>query len=198
MARSTYETLYKGFMNINEDGCRPWGMASALVKEEALPACNETITRNIQWYWKDRVMQQIWMYYKEKVTKNLADLNTFETCIFLVIVSLHAGKTSSFSIKGGCRGCARFPDFVKNFSERQILWSLCSVDFHTLTLQLPIQTPHSVAHELQVFASSLENRPNFSKTSTPLGIMWIHWSPPRPRPFLKADSHLINIHEPLI
>ena len=35
------------------------------------------------------------------------------------------------------------------------MWSLCSVDFHTLTLQLPIQTPHSVAPELQVFVSSL-------------------------------------------
>ena len=28
--------------------------------------------------------------------------------------------------------------FRSNFSERQVLWSLCSVDFHTLTLQLPI------------------------------------------------------------
>ena len=65
-------------------------------------------------------------------------------------------------------GCARFPDFVKNSSERQILWSLCSVDFHTLTLQLPIQTLHSVAPELQVFVSSLENHQNFSKMSTPL------------------------------
>ena len=46
--------------------------------------------------------------------------------------------------------------FCWNFTERQILWSLCSVDFHTLTLQLPIQTPHSVAPELQVFMSSLK------------------------------------------
>ena len=46
-------------------------------------------------------------------------------------------------------GCARFPEFVKKFSERQILWSFCSADFHTFTLQLPIQTLHSV--------SSLEN-----------------------------------------
>ena len=60
-----------------------------------------------------------------------------------------------------------FPDFVKNSCECQILWSLCSVDFHTLTLQLPIQTPHSVAPELQVFVSSLQNCQNFSKTSTP-------------------------------
>ena len=67
-------------------------------------------------------------------------------------------------------GCARFPEFTQNFSERQILWSLCSVDFHTLTLQLPIQTPYSVAPELQVFVSSLENCPNFKKTSTPLGL----------------------------
>ena len=66
-------------------------------------------------------------------------------------------------------GCARFPEFTQNFSERQILWSLCSVDFHTLTLQLPIETPHFVAPELQVFVSSLENCPNLGKTSTPLG-----------------------------
>ena len=65
------------------------------------------------------------------------------------------------------QGCARFPYFVKKSSERQILWSLCSVDFHTLTLQLPIQTPHFVAPELQIFVSSLENCQNFSKTSTP-------------------------------
>ena len=49
------------------------------MKEEALPACKETIVRNIPWSLRDRVMQQIWMYYKEKLTKNLADLNTFET-----------------------------------------------------------------------------------------------------------------------
>ena len=65
-------------------------------------------------------------------------------------------------------GCARFPEFTQNSSERQILWSLCSVDFHTLTLQLPIQTLHSVAPELQVFVTSLENCPNFRKMSTPL------------------------------
>ena len=65
-------------------------------------------------------------------------------------------------------GCARFPEFTQNFSKRQILWSLCSVDFHSLTLQLPIQTPHFVAPELQVFVSSLENCPNLRKTSTPL------------------------------
>ena len=58
--------------------------------------------------------------------------------------------------------------FCWNFTERQILWSLCSVDFHALILQLPIQTLHSVAPERQVFVSSLENCPNFSKTSTPL------------------------------
>ena len=52
--------------------------------------------------------------------------------------------------------CPGVCSFCWNFSERQILWSLCSVDFYTLTLQLPIQTPHSVAPELQVFVSSLK------------------------------------------
>ena len=53
------------------------------MKEEALPACKETIVRNIPWSLRDQVMQQIWMYYKEKLTKNLADLNTFETSMSL-------------------------------------------------------------------------------------------------------------------
>ena len=43
-----------------------------------------------------------------------------------------------------------------NLTERQIFMSFCSVDFHTLTLQLPIQTPNSVVPELQVFVSSLQ------------------------------------------
>ena len=77
-------------------------------------------------------------------------------------------KVCSHSDLSWYQGCARFPDFVNNSCERQILWSLCSVDFQTLTLQLPIQTPHSVAPELQVFVSSLQNCQNFSKTSTPL------------------------------
>ena len=65
------------------------------------------------------------------------------------------------------QGCARIPEFTQNFSEHQILWSWCSVDFHTLTLHLPIEILHFVAPELQVFVSSLENCANFRKTSTP-------------------------------
>ena len=65
---------------------RPWWWSvyphdtptSPFHRERRGIACmQETITRNIQWSWRDWVMQQIWMYYKEKLTKNLADLNTF-------------------------------------------------------------------------------------------------------------------------
>ena len=45
------------------------------------------------------------------------------------------------------RGVIVFLSFLENVSERQILWSLCSVVFHALTLRLPIQTLHSVAPE---------------------------------------------------
>ena len=41
------------------------------MKEEALPACKETIVRNIPWSLRDRVMQQIWMYYKKSLRKTL-------------------------------------------------------------------------------------------------------------------------------
>ena len=66
-------------------------------------------------------------------------------------------------------GYARFPRFLEHFSERQILWSLCSVVFYTLTLKFPIQTSLSVAPILPVSSSSHEKCPNFRKTSTPLG-----------------------------
>ena len=46
---------------------------------------------------------------------------------------------------------------MQNFSERQILWSLCSVVFHAFALKLPIQTSVSVAPEITVSLSSHEN-----------------------------------------
>ena len=64
-------------------------------------------------------------------------------------------------------GCARFAGFLPKFSERQILWSLCLVAFHALTLKLPIQTSLSVGPQLPVSLSSHEKRPNFRKTTTP-------------------------------
>ena len=71
--------------------------------------------------------------------------------------------------------CARVCSFCSicaKFSERQILLSFFSVDFHTFTLQLPIQTLHSVLPQLQVFVSSLKNCQNFSKTSTPMDLKY--------------------------
>ena len=68
------------------------------------------------------------------------------------------------------QGCAHFPEFLQNFSERQILWRMCSVVFLALTLKLPIQTSPSVAPELPVSLRSGEKCPNFSKTSTLQGL----------------------------
>ena len=62
-------------------------------------------------------------------------------------------------------GCSCFPEFLLNYSELQILWSLCSVVFQTLTLKLPIQTSLSVAPKLPVSGEKCEH---FRKTSTPL------------------------------
>ena len=61
---------------------------------------------------------------------------------------------------------ARFPVILQNFSEHEILWSLCSVVFRSLPLKLAIHTSHPVAPELQVSTGLGENCPNFSKTST--------------------------------
>ena len=61
-------------------------------------------------------------------------------------------------------GCACFPEFLQNFSERWILWSLCLVVFHALTLKLPIQTSLSVVPKLQVSMRSGEKCQNFRRT----------------------------------
>ena len=47
-------------------------------------------------------------------------------------------------------GCACFPEFLQNYSERQILWSLYLAVFLALTLKLPIQTSLSVVPKLPV------------------------------------------------
>ena len=65
------------------------------------------------------------------------------------------------------QGCAHFPNILQDFSEHQILWSLCSVVFCALPLKLPIQTSLSVVPKLTVSLSSHEKHPNFRKTSTP-------------------------------
>ena len=88
-------------------------------------------------------------------------------CAGSLMMTLASDPNNASMLCRAEQGCARFPEFTQNFSERQILWSLCSVDFHTLTLQFPIQTQHFVVPELQVFVSSLENCQNFNKTSTP-------------------------------
>ena len=63
------------------------------------------------------------------------------------------------------QGCAHFPEFLQNVSEREILWSLCLVVFHALILKLPVQTSLSVAPKLPVSFGSDEKCEKFSKTS---------------------------------
>ena len=53
-----------------------------------------------------------------------------------------------------------FLNFCKIFSEREILWSLCSVVFLVLTLKLSFQTSLSVAPKLPIFSRSGGNCQN--------------------------------------
>ena len=66
------------------------------------------------------------------------------------------------------QGCARFPEILQNFSERQFLWSLCLVFSFAFALKLSIQTLNSVAPKLPVCLRSGEKCEIFRKTSTPL------------------------------
>ena len=84
------------------------------------------------------------------------------------------------------QGCACFPEFLQNFSERQILWHLYLVVFLALTLKLPIQTSISLTPKILVSLRSGQKCQNFRKTSTPRrvgastsGKSWIrHWYVP--------------------
>ena len=101
-----------------------------------------------------------WRYYIA-VTKTLLPLIEVIFLVMCVCYSVCSHRTVPI------HGCARFPEILQDFSERQILWSLCSVDFHALTLNLPIHTSLSVSPKLQVSLSSTENCSNFTKTRTP-------------------------------
>ena len=76
--------------------------------------------------------------------KSLLEWNSLISCV-LEVVSKYA------------QGYARFSEILQNFSERQILWSLCSVVFLALTLKLSIQTSRSVLPKVQVCARSDKN-----------------------------------------
>ena len=58
--------------------------------------------------------------------------------------------------------------FLKKFSERQILWSLCSVVFLASTLKLPFQTLFLWRLNVPVCPRSGEKCGQFRKTSTTL------------------------------
>ena len=90
-------------------------------------------------------------------------------------------------------GCARFADFLQNVSERQILWSLCSVVFHALTLKSPIQTSLSLASKLQVCVRSGEKCQKFRETSIPLGANETALTKPSQR----RDVRLYLVADPL-
>ena len=82
-------------------------------------------------------------------------------------------------------GCACFPECLQNFSEHQILWSLCSVVFYALTLRLPILTSLSVSPELKVCVRSGEKvKISGKQECIPVGcIPNAHW------PYLRISSY---------
>ena len=54
---------------------------------------------------------------------------------------------------GQVQGIARFPEFLQNYSERQILSSSCLVGFHALALKY-------LVHEVRSFALSASDDEN--------------------------------------
>ena len=62
--------------------------------------------------------------------------------------------------------CSFFPEFLHNFTECQILWSLYSV-FHAFTLKLPIQTSLSV---VPTYSSFLTHHQISAKQSHPCNL----------------------------
>ena len=52
--------------------------------------------------------------------------------------NLNDQKSTTSKVNYIFPGCARFPEILQNFSERQILWKMCSVVFQDLVLKLLI------------------------------------------------------------
>ena len=84
------------------------------------------------------IFQLLLDYFKQNIKKN----GTFQHSIIeWLSAKLYAHQMSASAVK------PMVCFFGWNFTETHILWSLCLVHFHTLTLQLPIRTPHSVTPE---------------------------------------------------
>ena len=56
------------------------------------------------------------------------------SCQYLSLKIYHLQKYNFVCF--GHQGCARFPEFLEHFSERQILLSLCSVVFYALNIEI--------------------------------------------------------------
>ena len=102
------------------------------------------------------------MFLSHVVSKTDLCLLTSKLTFFLFFMKSSILQSESTELRYSFDlGRACFPEILQNFSEHQILLSLCLVVFHALTLRLPIQTSLSVVPKLQVCT--------FRKTSTPLG-----------------------------
>ena len=96
----------------------------------------------------------------------------------MVLLSFYKCRLSG----GHTLGCVCFPEFFQNFSERQILWSLCLVDFLPLTLKLPIQTSLSVVPNSQFVYVHVKNvKISGKQVCIPVGCV-----PPTCCPYLPA------------
>ena len=103
--------------------------------------------------------QTPWIRYWVKITFALCSLSFLFSC-FVIDSFNHLNYLNSARTRGVL--------VLLKFTERQILWSLYSVDFHTLTLQLPIQTLHSVTPELLFceFTSKLSKFQEYEHTQS--------------------------------
>ena len=93
-----------------------------------------------------------------RVSGYCEQINSYWASALSLITMLKSSDTTN------SLGCACFPECLQNFSEHQILWSLCSVVFYALTLRLPILTSLSVSPELKVCVRSGKKGENFRKT----------------------------------
>ena len=93
----------------------------------------------------------------EWVLPIISSLNPINSCLYVCkYVDKKVRLPCQEASRCYTRGVLVSLNFCKNFSESQILWSLCLVVFHTLTFKLSIQTSFSVVPELPVSSSSHE------------------------------------------
>ena len=186
MARSTYEALYKVLMNINESGCLPYGMASALIvigvsawypDKTELPSCCicswwEKRSNRKRFRWRDRTKLTEAMIFTSSSSRRdskvllLLKVGNYK-CESLALRRLHVPSLSSSPSPFPSQSPLKFNSLIHTMRLRQIA-TLCLGMLRQMQ-RMGIEPILWVCVKLQTKIASI-TAPSVTKNKTGFGL----------------------------